>query len=179
MRDNMSEWRDGPLPFILLALAILFGTSTGVGVALMSWKRSKNAQKYLPLLNAAELRYGLPADLLARMAYQESRFRDDIVNGTTSSIAGARGIMQLVPKYHPNINPLNVPAAIDYAARFVRDLHQRFHSWPLAVAAYNAGPGNVSKYKGIPPFAETQNYVSQIFKDLLSAVPTEQHTLYA
>lgn len=160
----MKDWRDGPLPFILLGAVVLLGA--GVGVRLAMWKSTKNAEKYLPALRAAEIRYGLPTDLLARMAYQESRFRDDIVNGAVRSTVGAVGLMQIVPKYHPTVNPLDVNAAIEYAAKFVRDLHQRFGSWKLAVAAYNAGPGNVTKYNGVPPFPETQQYVSQIFADL-------------
>jgi soluble lytic murein transglycosylase-like protein len=132
------------------------------------WKTAKNAEKYLPALRAAELKYGLPEDLLARMAYQESRFRDDIVSGTTSSAAGAKGLMQIVPKYHPGVDPLNVAAAIDYAARYLKQLHTQLGSWTLAIAAYNAGPGNVRKYGGIPPFPETQQYVAQISADVPS-----------
>jgi soluble lytic murein transglycosylase-like protein len=143
------------------------------------WKQAKNAERYLPTLRATELRYGIPQDLLARMAYQESRFRDDIVSGAKVSSAGAQGIMQIVPKWHPGVNPLNVSQAIDYAGNYLRQLHAQFKSWPLAVAAYNAGPGNVQKYKGIPPFQETQNYVSQIFDDLLKSVPDSVQRLYA
>lgn len=153
--------------------------TTGTVIALRPWKQAKNAEKYLPLLNAAERKYGLPTDLLARMAYQESRFRDDIVSGTTTSTAGAQGIMQIVPKWHPGVDPLNIPEAIDYAARFMASLYRQFKSWPLAVAAYNAGAGNVTKYAGIPPFEETQNYVASVFGDLLAAVPPSQQSLYA
>lgn len=172
--------------WLLIALAgavVLYFNRETVSDAIVSkvlgWKTAKNAEKYLPLLRAAEIRYGLPADLLARMAYQESRFRDDIVSGAKVSGAGAKGIMQIVPKWHPGVDPLNVPEAIDYAARYVKQLYGQFKSWPLAVAAYNAGPGNVQKYKGIPPFEETQNYVSDVFEDLLKATPEQNRTLYA
>lgn len=165
----------------LLVIGILIFATLGVKAttAMLDWKKAKNADKYLPALRAAELKYGLPQDLLSRMAYQESRFRDDIVTGTLKSVAGAVGLMQIVPRFHPNVDPLNVSAAIDYAARYVRDLHRQFGSWRLAVAAYNAGPGNVTKYDGVPPFPETQNYVNQIFNDLLAAVPIQQRGLYA
>lgn len=123
-------------------------------------------EKYLPLLRAAEDRYGIPRDLLVRQAFQESRFRDDIVSGQLASSDGAIGIMQIVPKWHPTVDPLNVPAAIDYAARFLKQLRTQFGSWELALAAYNAGPGNVLKYNGIPPFPETQNYVMEILADV-------------
>lgn len=135
-------------------------------ILLGEWKSSPNAQKYLPMLNTAERAVGIPTDLLARVAYQESHFRDDIVNGTNTSAAGAQGIMQLVPKWHPTVDPLNVPAAINYAAKYLKSLFVQFGSWPLALAAYNAGPGNVQKYNGIPPFKETQDYVSQILRDV-------------
>lgn len=165
----------------LLLLIIIGVIAVGSGTALLvgEWKQKKNASKYLPLLNAAERKYGIPTDLLARMAYQESHWRDDIVNGTTTSTAGALGLMQLVPKWHPTVNPLDVPAAIDYAARYVASLHTQFGSWPLAVAAYNAGPGNVQKYAGVPPFPETQSYVADIFADVLKTVPTSQQSRYA
>lgn len=160
----MSDWRDGPIPYIALALALLAGTGIGTKIAL--WKSAKNAEKYLPMLRAAEIRYGLPEDLLARVAFQESRWRDDIVSGQKVSSAGAIGLMQLIPRWHPGVDPLNVPIAIDYAGRYVRDLHKQFGSWKLAVAAYNAGPGSVRKYGGVPPFTETQNYVAEVFGDL-------------
>ena len=152
---------------LLLGLgAFLFMIPRG---ASNEWKLAKNAEKYLPLLRAAEIKYAIPTDLLARLAYQESRFRDDVVSGATVSSAGAQGLMQLVPKWHPSVNPLNVPAAIDYAARYLLQLHHQFGRWALALAAYNAGPGNVQKYGGIPPFPETQTYVAQIIGDVPGA----------
>lgn len=147
--------------------------------AVTGWKSAPNADKYLPTLNAAERRHGIPPDLLARMAYQESRFRDDIVSGRLSSPAGALGIMQIMPKWHPGVNPLDVPAAIDYAARYVKGLRNKLGSWKLAVAAYNAGPGNVQKYDGIPPFPETQAYVHNVFNDLIASASPSQRALYA
>lgn len=148
----------------LFALAAL--SKGTVMIVSAAWKRAKNADKYLPLLHAAEISHRIPTDLLARLAYQESRFRDDIVTGKTVSSAGAKGIMQLVPLYHPTVDPLNVSAAINYAANFLSTLHTQLGTWEKAVAGYNAGAGNVKKYGGIPPFAETQNYVSQIFADV-------------
>jgi soluble lytic murein transglycosylase-like protein len=155
---------------VLLVLGVLAVVAKKTGIvdeaaALLTGWRERGA-KYLPLLYAAEDKYGIPRDLLARQAYQESRFRDDIVSGATVSSAGALGLMQIVPRFHPTAQPLNVPAAIDYAAKFLKQLHTQFGSWTLALAAYNAGPGNVSKYGGIPPFTETQNYVRQILADV-------------
>lgn len=153
----------------LLVLGLLAaGTMTGFLVS--RWKQAKNAEKYLPLLHAAEDRYGIPRDLLARLAYQESHFRDDIVTGAYSSGAGAEGLMQLVPTWHPNVDPFNVPAAIDYAAKFLVSLRNQLGSWKLALAGYNAGAATVKKYGGVPPFAETRNYVAQILADVPGVV---------
>lgn len=158
--------RDFSWMFLLALGAIVFWRRDDIVTAVAGWKASLNASKYLPALHAAEARYGIPTDLLARMAYQESHFRDDIVSGAKKSAAGAAGIMQIVPQYHPGVDPLNVSAAIDYAGKYLRQLYAQFGSWQLAVAAYNAGPGNVQKYGGIPPFQETKDYVAQIFRDI-------------
>lgn len=151
----------------------------GAMVATRSWKTVTNAAKYLPALHAAEDKYGIPRDVLARQAYQESHFRDDIVSGQTVSSAGALGLMQIIPKYHPTVNPLNAAQAIDYAAGLLAGWKQQFGSWALALAAYNAGPGNVSKYKGVPPFSETQAYVAQILLDSRNANPGTPSAMYA
>ena len=156
------------------ALIALFASNKDAVVSavtdvFVSWK--DKAGDYLTLLNAAEDRYGIPRDLLVRQAYEESHFRPDIISGATVSAAGALGIMQIVPKFHPTADPLNVTAAIDYAAGFLSTLHEQFGSWSLALAAYNAGPGNVHKYGNtVPPFAETQKYVADIIGDV-NALP--------
>jgi soluble lytic murein transglycosylase-like protein len=115
---------------------------------------------YIPYFKAAESKYGIPAGLLARMAYQESRFRQDIITGAVKSGADARGIMQIIPRWHPGVNPLNPPEAIDYAGKFVSDLYRKYKRWDYAVMAYNWGAGNMDKWiKGqrtLP--VETKNY---------------------
>lgn len=149
---------------VLVAFGLLLAGV--VTVKLADWKKAKNADKYLPMLNAVEDAYGIPRDLLARQAYQESHFRDDIVNGQTISSAGAVGLMQLVPKFYPGVNTLDPHASAVAAAQSLVSYKKQFGTWSLALAAYNAGPGNVKKYNGIPPFAETQAYVSQITSDV-------------
>src|SRR5271167_4222346 len=68
--------------------------STTVG-----WKNAGDGPIWIPDLNAAEGMYNIPTDLLARIAYQESHFRNDIITGATASPAGALGLMQLMPQY--------------------------------------------------------------------------------
>lgn len=146
-----------------------------------SWKSAKNAEIYLPALNAAELRYGVPPDLLARIAYQESHFRDDIVNGTTKSSAGCVGLMQLNPRYYPTAGK-SWSADIIWAVEQLAGDYHRFQDWQLAVAAYNDGGGNIHSFvngeRAMP--TETENYVAEIMADvplagsLIDIPPTQE-----
>lgn len=134
----------------------------------VAYKLPENAMQYLPALHQAEINNGLPAGLLVRMAYQESRFRDDIIHGGPNH-AGAIGIMQIVPRWHPDVDPTNPFDSIAYAGQFMRRLYERFGSWDKALAAYNWGPTNVSNkwtgdYNDLPE--ETRNYVTQIGGDV-------------
>lgn len=132
------------------------------------WTPPETANPYLGEINKAERANGLPRDLLARLLYQESRYRQDIISGSTVSSANAQGIAQIVPKWHPDVNPLDPIASIHYAARYLKSLRDQFGSYRLALAAYNWGPGNVRKHAG--DFSkwpkETQDYVTQILGDL-------------
>jgi peptidoglycan DL-endopeptidase CwlO len=114
---------------------------------------------YADLFVRAGSRHGVDPSLLAAVASQESGFN----SGAVSS-AGALGLMQFMPATARGlgVNPLDPASAIDGAARYLGDLTRRFGSTSLALAAYNAGPGNVQKYGGIPPFPETQNYVRAV-----------------
>lgn len=141
--------------------------SGGQVLSVSAWVPPESADPYLGLLRQAEERHGLPENLLARVAYQESRFRDDIINGETVSSAGAVGIMQIVPRWHPSVDPLNVPDAIDYAASYLASLKASTGSWEMALAAYNWGPGNLSRKGFSQAPKETRDYVAQISEDVL------------
>ncbi|UOY03922.1 transglycosylase SLT domain-containing protein [Blastococcus sp. PRF04-17] len=114
---------------------------------------------YADLFQRAGSRYGVDASLLAAVASQESNFDSQAV-----SSAGAQGLMQFMPATAKGlgVNAFDPTSSIDGAARYLSDLTRQFGSTPLALAAYNAGPGTVSRYGGIPPFPETQNYVRAV-----------------
>lgn len=115
---------------------------------------------YADLINAAAARTGVPGELLAAVAKQESGF-----NPRAVSPAGAQGLMQLMPSTARGLgveNSFDPAQAIDGGARLLRSLLDKFGRTELALAAYNAGPGAVARYDGIPPYRETQNYVRNI-----------------
>ena len=115
---------------------------------------------YGDLFQAAAAKYGVDANLLVAVARQESGF-----NAKAVSPAGAQGIMQLMPGTAQGLgvsSSFDPAQAIDGAARLLKSLEQEFGRTDLALAAYNAGPGAVHRYGGIPPYPETQNYVRSI-----------------
>ena len=131
------------------------------------WNSSALAAKWIPVLNAAEQKYGIPHDLLARQCYEESRFNPTAKNAHS----GATGIMQLLPRYFPGAGESPVKD-INTGAQYLASLAKRFGGdWQLALAAYDWGPGSVSSWlKAGAPFAEmpteTQIYVSEITADV-------------
>lgn len=127
--------------------------------------------QYAPAIAAAEDRYGIPRDLLARQLYQECHWREDIISGQTTSPVGALGIAQFMPATAADmgIDPLNPMQAIDAAGRYMASLYRATGSWAQALAAYNWGIGNVQR-KGLANApAETTNYYTQILADVNGA----------
>jgi cell wall-associated NlpC family hydrolase len=115
---------------------------------------------YADLFNAAGRQYGVDPVLLAAMARTESNFDPAAV-----SPAGAQGLMQLMPGTAKGLgvtDPFDPTQSVDGAARLMRDLLDRFGRVDEALAGYNAGPGAVIRYGGVPPYAETQGYVQKI-----------------
>ncbi|WGX97843.1 transglycosylase SLT domain-containing protein [Nocardioides sp. L-11A] len=122
--------------------------------------RAATGTPYADLIDAAAARTGVPGSLIAAVARQESGFDPRAV-----SSAGAQGLMQLMPGTARGLgvtDPFDPAQAIDGGARLLRSLLDRFGRTELALAAYNAGPGAVSRYGGIPPYRETQNYVRTV-----------------
>ena len=105
-------------------------------------------------------KYGVPVNIALAQAKAESNF-----NPLAVSSAGAQGVMQLMPATARELGVSNVfdPVEnIDAGFRYLRQQYDRFGDWALALAAYNAGAGNVVKYGGVPPFTETQSYVEKV-----------------
>ena len=117
--------------------------------------------QYSDLINAAAQKYGIDPALLKGLIRQESNFNPNARSG-----AGAAGLCQLMPGTAASLgctNPLDPAQAIDAGAKYLSQQLKAFGGDPRkALAAYNAGPGAVQRYGGVPPYAETQNYVQSV-----------------
>lgn len=119
------------------------------------------------LLADAARSHGLDSRLLEAVAWQESRGRMSAV-----SPKGALGVMQLMPATAAElgVDPTDAADNIRGGAIYLRRQLDRFGNVPLALAAYNAGPGAVIRYGGVPPYRETRDYVAKIMGRLGSAI---------
>ena len=115
--------------------------------------------EYLEVAKAAARKHDIPEDLFLRLVQQESGW-----NAGAVSPKGATGLAQLMPDTARLLRvDINDPEEnLEGGARYLRMMYDRFGSWRLALAAYNAGPLAVEAHNGIPPYAETQNYVKAI-----------------
>lgn len=154
--------------------SFLIALLIGAGLLLMTkknWTIPAKGMPYVPFFQEAEYRYALPARLTARVADQESDFNP----GAYNKGSGARGMMQIIPKWHPGVNVTDLDPRDDiiYAAKYLRENFNRFGSWAKALAAYNWGPGNLTKaiakhgdnWMTFAP-TETRNYVRDVTRDL-------------
>jgi soluble lytic murein transglycosylase-like protein len=114
---------------------------------------------YQDMARAAARRHNIPEDLFLRLVRTESNFRP-----AAKSTKGAIGLAQLMPHTARlmGVNPHDPGQNLDGGARYLSQQYRRFGDWRLALAAYNAGPEAVERFRGIPPYAETQNYVKAI-----------------
>jgi hypothetical protein len=112
------------------------------------------------IFDEASQKYHVPKKLLKAVAKAESGFQADAV-----SSCGAEGVMQLMPSTAAALgvaNPFDAEQNVMGGAQYLSGLLNKYGDQKLALAAYNAGSGNVAKYGGIPPFAETRNYVQKV-----------------
>lgn len=114
---------------------------------------------YLAVAQAAARKYGVPEDLFLRLVQRESGWDHGAV-----SIKGALGLAQLMPETAARlgVNATDARENLEGGARYLRQQYDRFRSWRLALAAYNAGPEAVARYGDVPPYGETQAYVRAI-----------------
>jgi soluble lytic murein transglycosylase-like protein len=112
------------------------------------------------LILEASTVHGIPPALVKAVIHAESAFDPRAI-----SAKGAMGLMQLMPGTARELGvsqPFHVEQNVHGGTRYLRALHDRYGSWTTALAAYNAGPGAVDRYAGIPPFAETREYVRRV-----------------
>jgi hypothetical protein len=123
-------------------------------------------QRYFGRMAAAACGAGVPVQLFDALIIQESRY-----NPLAISSKGASGLTQLMPgtaKALGVFDRWSVPQNLEGGARYLRKQLDTFGNWSLALGAYNAGPGNVMKYGGLPPFRETRGYVRAILSSVSS-----------
>ena len=147
------------------------GTSIEGALGMAYWKTNEYP-KYASAISDAESRWDIPTDLLARLLYQESRYRADVISGVNRSPVGAVGIAQFMPDtaaQYGLTDRTDPFASIEAAAHYLHDLYNMFNDWKSALMAYNWGPGNVAKYnrgQTVTVPLETSQYVAQITADV-------------
>ena len=118
------------------------------------------SQRYDDLIESAAREHGVPAALVKAVIKAESAFNPNAV-----SPKGAMGLMQLMPATARTLGveePFRAEANVHGGTRYLRHLHNRFGSWTHTLAAYNAGPTAVARYRGVPPYPETRTYVKRV-----------------
>ncbi|MFA6809715.1 MAG: transglycosylase SLT domain-containing protein [Desulfoplanes sp.] len=123
-------------------------------------KTQGGKEKVLVLIRKYCSFYGVDEYLVQALAHVESRYDCKAV-----SQAGAQGVMQIMPGTQQELGletPFDPAANVEAGVRYFKRLLDRFQDTRLALAAYNAGPGQVEKYNGVPPFPETRKYVQDV-----------------
>jgi soluble lytic murein transglycosylase-like protein len=141
------------------------------------------SQDYSSLIRAAAAQYGVDPNLALAVAQQESGGKQyNSAGRVLTSPQGAMGIMQLLPSTAAGlgVDPTDPAANVDGGVKLLAQLLQQFNgNTSLALAAYDAGPAAVQTYGGIPPYAETQNYVASILAMLDSSPPDPRREIQA
>ncbi len=124
-----------------------------------SFALNRPRSDYEPYARQMAAKHQIPADIFLNLITVESNWQDG-----AHSYKGAIGLAQLMPGTadYLGVNPRDPYENIEGGARYLAEQYRKFGSWRLALAAYNAGPGAVQKYNGVPPYKETQKYVRSI-----------------
>jgi soluble lytic murein transglycosylase-like protein len=139
------------------------GMSQKVAMSLGTQRRSgkpRSPAAYDQLISRVAARHGLPAAMVKAVVKAESNFQPH-----ARSNKGAQGLMQLMPGTAEDMgvdDPFEAEDNVQGGTRYLRAMYERFGDWKHALAAYNAGPGAVERFGGIPPYAETQQYVERV-----------------
>ncbi|PHN85085.1 murein transglycosylase [Vibrio splendidus] len=149
--------------FLLSSLAHSAGRDYSGWSSSQGWPLSSGTSKvkgclrYCETINKYAKHYQVPPELVIAVITQESRFE-----ARAQSPKGAKGLMQLMDMNSVGIDPFDVDSNVGRGTALLARLLNQYDDVRLALAAYNAGEGNVRKYGGIPPFKETQHYVSRV-----------------
>lgn len=122
-----------------------------------------DSNQFDPIIDQASKRFGLEAPLIKAVIKAESDFDPNAI-----SHKGARGLMQIMPMNFSLLdveNPFDPHQSINAGARYLKEMMDRYQGkLSLSLAAYNAGPGAVDRYGGVPPYQETEEYIDRVMK---------------
>jgi soluble lytic murein transglycosylase-like protein len=151
----------------VVGIAVMLSACSGGGLLPTPGSHAMSSQRLDALIQTYAKTNGVPTALARAVIDVESHG-----NPRAVSRAGAQGLMQLMPATQARYgvcDPFDPASNIDGGTRYLHDLLVRYHhDIQLALAAYNAGPGAVAFYHGVPPFAETRQYVARVSAELRS-----------
>lgn len=168
---RMPSWMRGkPSPFDRIGVPMPTMSLTGCGPVryaphpVLNATQEMRRQRHFAQMAAAACGAGVPVELFDALIIQESSY-----NRSALSSKGASGLAQLMPGTARALGVFDrwsVTQNLEGGARYLRKQLDTFGNWALALGAYNAGPGNVAKYGGLPPFRETRGYVRTILASI-------------